>query len=167
MATYATGARIMALRGDLDGAAKRLDEGAHAARILALPRLAARITNEQARVGLPITTAGHPEPTIRGSDGIATPTTELNEATTIRLLLREGTPAQIASACDRATKLRKSIDPTRRPRAGLEAQLLVASCQAASGQIEAGKSTLVPALATYVDLALLRPLRDADEWTNH
>ncbi|MGW5106069.1 protein kinase domain-containing protein [Nocardia sp. NPDC004123] len=143
MATYATGARIMALRGDLDGAAKRL-EGAHAARILALPRLAARITNEQVRLGLPITTRGHTETTIRGTDGIATLTAELNEATAIRLLLREGTPAQIASACDRATKLCKSIAPTRRPRAGLEAQLLVASCQAASGQIEGERTHSYP-----------------------
>jgi ATP/maltotriose-dependent transcriptional regulator MalT len=164
MATYATGARIKALRGDLDGAAKRLDEGAQAARTLALPRLAARMTNEQVRLGLTTTTADRTETAADGANGIATLTAELGEDSAIRSLLRDGTPTQIAAACTRAAKLRNSMDAIRRPRAALHAQLLLASALAAAGRTDEGKDALVPVLAKCADTGLIRPLRDGGPW---
>ncbi|WP_245402214.1 serine/threonine-protein kinase [Nocardia albiluteola] len=157
MAVYATGARIKAVHGDLDAAMKLLDESARIARTLALPRLAARIANEQIRLGLPITIAETPA---EGDDGIATLTAELNEDSEIRLLLNDGTRAQLATACTRAAALRASIDAVQRPRAALHAQLLLAACRAAAGRTDEAKDTLIPALATCAEIGLIRPLRD-------
>ncbi|WP_433192738.1 protein kinase domain-containing protein [Nocardia sp. CA-107356] len=163
MATYATGARIKALRGDLDGAAKRLADGARTAKTLSVPRLAARITNEQVRLGL--TTAPMAARAATTSDSaIAIVTAELDENSAIRTLLHAGSPTQIAAACARAQALRDSIDPTRRPRAALDAQLLLASCLAATEQTDRARDTLVPLLATCADTGLIRPLRDEGPW---
>ncbi|MEU4344475.1 protein kinase [Nocardia sp. NPDC023852] len=174
MATYATGARIKALRGDLDAAARRLDKGARTARTLAVPRLAARITNERVRLGLTTTTTSAVEAPDQagagrramatGDNGIAILTGELIEDSAIRVLLRDQIPAQIAAACARATRLRNSIDAARRPRAALHAQLLLASCLAAAGQTDDAKNTLVPVVATCADTGLIRPLRDEGPW---
>ncbi|MVU80820.1 protein kinase [Nocardia sp. ET3-3] len=157
MAAYGTGARIKALHGDLDAARQRLDEGARAARTLALPRLSARVTNEQVRLGLRTTVA---EAETDGDNGIAKLTAELNEDSAIRLLRNGGSPDQLVAACERAAKLRASIDGVQRPRAALYAQLLLAACLAAAGRIDEGKDALVPALATCADVGLIRPLRD-------
>ena len=157
MAAYATAARIKALRGDLDTATERLREGADTGRTLALPRLSARITNEQIRLGL-LTAMTATEAT--GNKGNATLTTELNEDSAIRLLLKDGTPNAIAAACKRAAALRASIDVVRRPHAALNAQLLLASCLAAASRTDEAKDALVPVLATCADIGLIRPLRD-------
>ncbi|MGO4617782.1 protein kinase [Nocardia sp. 2YAB30] len=174
MATYATGARIKALRGDLDAAAQRLDKGARTAKALAVPRLAARITNERIRLGLTTTTtsaievpdrAGAARPAMATAEnGIAILTAELMEDSAIRVLLRDRIPAQVATACERSTRLRDSIDAARRPRAALHAQLLLASCLAAAGQTDDAKYALVPAVATCADTGLIRPLRDEGPW---
>jgi serine/threonine-protein kinase PknK len=47
LATYAIGARIKAVQGDLESAVGRLRDGARTAQNLALPRLGARIRNEE------------------------------------------------------------------------------------------------------------------------
>ncbi|WP_327113194.1 protein kinase [Nocardia sp. NBC_01730] len=163
MATFATAARIKALRGDLDAAEQRLDEGARTAKTLALPRLAARITNEQVRLGLTTATSAGEIPA-RSENGIEILTAELNEDSAIRTLLRDRTPTQIATACARATRLRNSIDAARRPRAALHAQLLLASCLAAAEQTDEAKNALVPVVAICADTDLIRPLRDEGPW---
>ena len=57
IARYVTGARVKALRGDRDGAIRRLNEAARIAWALSLPRLHAVVENERIRLGLPV----HPE----------------------------------------------------------------------------------------------------------
>lgn len=52
LAAYGTGARIKALRGDVESAEQLLREGAEIATTLSLGRLAARIENERVRAGL-------------------------------------------------------------------------------------------------------------------
>jgi serine/threonine-protein kinase PknK len=52
LVTYGTGARIKAIRGDLEATSRRLDEGVEIAATLSLPRLTARIENERTRWGL-------------------------------------------------------------------------------------------------------------------
>ncbi|WP_327119749.1 protein kinase [Nocardia sp. NBC_01730] len=161
MASYATGARMEALRGNRDAAARRLDEGAEAARALKLPRLATRIANEQVRLGL--TSTFVTEPAV-GDGGVATLAAELREDSAIRMLMRSGMPRRVTAASARASKLHDSIDATRRPRAASQAQLLLASCLAASGKVDQAKDALVPVLAKYADIGLIRPLRDEGPW---
>ncbi|MFR9751872.1 protein kinase domain-containing protein [Nocardia sp. 004] len=157
MASYATAARLEALRGDLEAATRRLEEGAETARALKLPRLAARIANEQIRLGL---TPTYLTESPVGESGVAIMTAELRADSTIRLLLRSDTATQIATAITRAEQLRDSIDAARRPRSAAQAQVLLASCLAAAEQTDAAKDTLVPVLATYADVGLIRPLLD-------
>ncbi|MGQ4597550.1 protein kinase domain-containing protein [Nocardia sp. R6R-6] len=161
MAVYATGARIKALRGDLAAAARRLDEGAAAARAVHLPRLATRIANEQVRLGL---TATHVTEPPDGDDGVARMAADLREDSAIRMLLRSGAAKRAAAAVARAEQLRDAIDPTRRRRAAAQAQLLLASCLAATGKTGAAKDTLVPVVAEYGEVGLIRPLLDEGEW---
>ncbi|WP_454196165.1 protein kinase domain-containing protein [Nocardia sp. Marseille-Q1738] len=161
MAAYATGARIKALRGDLAAAARRLDEGAEAARALKLPRLATRIANEQVRLGL---TASYVTEPPSGVDGIATITAEMREESAIRMLLRSGAAKRAAAAVARAQQLRDAIDTARRPRAAAQAQLLLASCLAAAGKTDAAKGALVPVVAKHADVGLIRPLLDEGTW---
>ncbi|MFE3060479.1 protein kinase [Nocardia sp. NPDC059239] len=157
MAAFATGARIKALHGDLEAAARRLDEGARTARELSLPRLSARITTERIRLGF---AAPGIDENINGDNGIAKLTAELNEDSAIRLLLRDHMPDRVDIACVRAEQLRSSVDAEQRPRAALYARLLLTSCLATAGRIDEAKDALVPALATCADLGLIRPLRD-------
>ncbi|MGO4647563.1 protein kinase [Nocardia sp. 2YAB30] len=161
MASYATGARIEALRGNRDAAARRLDEGAEAAQALKLPRLATRIANEQVRLGFTSTFVTEPAP---GEGGIAILAAELREDSAIRMLMRSGMLRRITAASARASTLRDSIDAARRPRAASQAQLLLASCLAASGKLDAAEDALVPVLAKYADVGLIRPLRDEGPW---
>ncbi|MEU7767650.1 protein kinase [Nocardia sp. NPDC049190] len=161
MATYAIGARTKALRGDLAAAARRLEEGAEAARALKLPRLATRIANEQVRLGLTATYVTEPP---AGENGIATMAAELREDSAIRMLLRSGNPRRVTAACTRATQLRDSIAAARRPRAAAQAQLLLACCLAAARNIDAAKDALVPVLAEYAGIGLIRPVRDESPW---
>ncbi|MGQ4614774.1 protein kinase domain-containing protein [Nocardia sp. R7R-8] len=161
MANYATGARIKALRGDLAAAARRLEEGAEVARALELPRLAARVTNEQVRLGLQATYVTEPP---AGEGGIATMAAEMREDSAIRMLLRSGAAKRAAAAAARAGQLRDSIDADRRPRAAAQAALLLASCLAASGKTAAAKDELAPVVVRYADAGLIRPLLDEGPW---
>ena len=65
IARYVTGARIKAVRGDRDAAAARLDDAAHVAATIDLPRLRAHVDNERMRLDLPVAPpgrAGEPAP---------------------------------------------------------------------------------------------------------
>ncbi|MEU4344445.1 protein kinase [Nocardia sp. NPDC023852] len=161
MASYATGARIEALRGHRDAAARRLDEGAEAAQALKLPRLATRIANEQVRLRFTSTYVTEPA---AGEGGVAILAAELREDSAIRMLMRSGMPRRITAAAARASTLHDSIDAARRPRAAAQAQLLLASCLAASGNFDAAEDSLVPVLAKYADVGLIRPFHDEGPW---
>lgn len=163
MATFATGARVHALRGDLDSAEQWLAEGAKTAKALSVPRLAARITNEQVRLGL-MAAPTAARPATDSDSGVAIMTAELDEDSAIRTLLRAATPTAVADACARAEALLRSIDPDRRPRAAFYAQLLLVSCLAATGRTDEARDTLVPMLSICVDTGLIRPLRDEGPW---
>ncbi|BAH50914.1 serine/threonine-protein kinase [Rhodococcus opacus] len=165
LASYGTGARIKALRGDMSAAVQRLDEGAATARTLSLPRLAARIDNERIRCGL--------DPGIdfrarfqqrseseQQPDGIRTRTTETDEDSHIRLLLSAGS---YDSACARMEAVVRTLETARRPRALLEASVLYARCLAAAGRTTVAKQVLIPVAATCAQCGLPRLLADGGE----
>ncbi|BBZ68908.1 hypothetical protein MPRS_00010 [Mycobacterium paraseoulense] len=130
---YVVGAK--AAQGDREAAAGRLDAGMAVAEKLRLPRLAAAITHERVRQGLPIDPAeaarlraggGIP----RAGDGIATLTAELDAASGIRLLARSHAGDDRDEACRRA--LLAGIDPPARPLAALQARLLLVEIRTAA-----------------------------------
>ncbi|WP_153341194.1 AAA family ATPase [Nocardia aurantia] len=166
VAAYGTAARLAALRGDRDRAIHLLDAGDRSARDGSLPRLAARITNERVRLGLPI--ADHvraallhrpPDPAqpVRVRSAIA----ETDRDSTIRLLLADRSLSAAAVACEHARKLVRDIDAHPRPRDLAAARLLHACCLRALGDDPAARTAAAPALAAYRRHGLLRLARDA------
>ncbi|WAM19216.1 serine/threonine-protein kinase [Rhodococcus sp. JS3073] len=172
LATYAIGARIKALRGDLESAVRRLHDGARTAEVLALPRLAARIRNEEIRWGLSATSETDANPRtsqdVRGADaelrrqrdGILTVTAELREDSAIRILVATDEPNRLDQACARAAALVNYLEGQGRPRALLQAHLLLTGCLAAAKRIVQAKRTLAPIAAQCADLGLVRLLSD-------
>ncbi|SEB46110.1 serine/threonine-protein kinase [Rhodococcus jostii] len=172
LATYAIGARIKALRGDLESAHQRLHDGARTAEVLALPRLAARVRNEEIRWGLSATseTATNPRSSqdasggdaelLRQRDGIVAVTAELREDSAIRILAATGEPNRIDQACTRAAALVNDLKVQGRPRALMQANLLLTECLAAAKRIDQAKRTLAPVAAQCADLGLVRLLCD-------
>ncbi|WP_297618758.1 hypothetical protein [Nocardia sp.] len=157
LATYATGARIKAVRGDLAAAVARLTEGARVAGTLALPRLAARIVTERVRLGLEqVTAADRQRAPIPENNGIITAIRESEEESAIRTLLR-GHP-DLAAA--RSAALLRSIDPGRRPRAALYATLLNANCLATQGHTDDAADELAPVPARCAHIGIVRPVLD-------
>ncbi|BBY00194.1 serine/threonine-protein kinase [Mycobacterium seoulense] len=139
VARYVVGAKTKAAQGDREAAAGRLDAGMAVAEKLRLPRLAAAITHERVRQGLPIDPAeaarlraggGIP----RAGDGIATLTAELDAASGIRLLARSHAGDDRDEACRRAAALLAGIDPAARPLAALQARLLLVETVGAAGR---------------------------------
>ncbi|MEV6218081.1 protein kinase [Nocardia sp. NPDC051833] len=162
LATYATGARVRALRGDRDGALALLDEGlAHAER-LRLPRLTARLRNEQVRLGVPIDPAVAAEltrpRTIRREDGIATAIDEFDEDSAIRLLRADG---RHQLAVERAEALVAGIDAERRPLAALRAGLLLAGALDQAGRAAEADRVRAPLVRRCDRLGLTRLPTDA------
>ncbi|MFD9664904.1 protein kinase [Rhodococcus sp. NPDC059968] len=167
LATYGTGSRVKASLRHYAEAENRLDEGARIAESLRLPRLAARMVNERIRAGLPVgdeirsrltgLNAYRPQ-----ADGIATITSELDEDSSIRLLLREGSLEGIERASARAKELVVSIENQARPRALIRAQLLLAVCLSAAERSAAARSVLAPVAAKCTELGLTQILLDED-----
>ncbi|RZL80393.1 MAG: protein kinase [Rhodococcus sp. (in: high G+C Gram-positive bacteria)] len=164
LASYGTGARIKALRGDMTAAAQRLDEGADTARKLSLPRLAARIDNERIRCGWEPgtefqtrTNQSIPE---HQPTGVSTRISEIDEDSQIRLLL---IAHSYDDACSRVKAVVRTLDTARRPRALLEARMLYARCLATAGRITDAKQVLVPTAATCAEYGLPRLLADGGE----
>ena len=134
IARYVTGARVKALRGDRDGAIRRLNEAARIAWALSLPRLHAVVENERIRLGLPV----HPEfgalPVTsyaarrRPVDVIDLMTVQHEEATAIRTLLLEKDPAQTDLARRWAQEWVDHLTAQYRPQALLQARLLFVAC---------------------------------------
>ncbi|EKT78397.1 serine/threonine-protein kinase [Rhodococcus opacus M213] len=176
LATYGTGSRIKALRGDLGAACRLLDEGAEIADMLTLPRLAARIRNERIRLALaiPAVLDEHPRwaqtvprdsagPASRTS-GIDLITWELHEDSDIRLLLHAASPTDresSAAACRRSQALVERISRQARSKALLRARLLHTTCLFAAGRTSEAKECVVPALALCADRGLPRVVLDA------
>jgi serine/threonine-protein kinase PknK len=157
VARYVTGARIKALRGDRDAAAKRLDDGAHVAATLGLPRLRAYVEDERMRLDLPV--AERPG----GEDGDALPdgglgeiTAQLRDETKILGLLAD----QPALACERAHAWVDRLEHQRRPRALLQANRLLVASLIAAGRTDEAKQTLANIAAQCAELGMVRYLLD-------
>ncbi|WP_433191873.1 protein kinase domain-containing protein [Nocardia sp. CA-107356] len=166
LANYGTGARLAALRGDLPGADQRLTEGQRLAKDLALPRLSARIVNEQVRLGLPISAAERDAldrlpPYRRQTNQLLSNVAELAQDSAIRLLLARRTPATARSATDRAAQLLHEIDQQPRPWAALHARLLYGCCLVASEHTAQAIEQATPALAQCARLGLVRVVVDS------
>ncbi|MGV9864885.1 protein kinase domain-containing protein [Rhodococcus koreensis] len=163
LATYGAGARIKLARGDRDCARRRLEEGTRIAATLRLPRLAARMINEKVRAGFPLDPQHEAElrtasPHEVDPDGIREQTAQLDEDSTIRLLLSDNTPESMQGALDRARRLGLVVDSQRRPRALLQARLLIVECLAVNEQIAEATRLLAPVAAQCTELGLSRIL---------
>ncbi|MFI5537985.1 protein kinase [Nocardia sp. NPDC051900] len=166
LAAYGTGARLAGLRGDLDTAKQRLDEGTELAERVPIPRLTARIVNERIRLGLRLSHAERRAlerlaPYTLQPDATAAATAELAHDSAIRLLLAERTSAATEQATDRAEQLIGQISRQHRPRALLRAELLRGCCLSAAGQTFRAAQLLTPALQRCAEQKLVRVVVDA------
>lgn len=168
LATFGTGARIKALRGDRDSARRRLYDGWRLATALSLPRLAARIMNECVRTGIAVP-AGDPSAgvvTSSGSDdaanGIELVTAELLEESVIRELLARRSISAAAEACELARARADRLAGQQRPRALLQANLLLVGCLVAAGETERAARSLLPWARLCAQRSLIGLLRYGD-----
>ncbi|WP_405181964.1 protein kinase [Nocardia sp. NBC_01377] len=161
-ASYGTGARIKALRRDLDTARRYLDEGRRIADEQSLPRLRARVDNDGLLAGL-ADTEPVPDPMPPSdTDGIALITAEFREDSAIRRLLARHSVTASALACERARRLVDRIARMTRPRALLRARLLLIACLAAAGERDEAERILRPLVRQCAELGLVGILRFAD-----
>ncbi|MGW6425130.1 protein kinase domain-containing protein [Nocardia sp. NPDC055053] len=165
LATYGTGARLAAVRGDPDTVHERLGEGAKIAANLSLPRLDARILNERIRSGLPIDAADrralkqlNPY-TIQPNAPMAV-ASELAHDSAIRLLLAESTRPAAELAYRRSERLVSELARQNRPRALLNAELLRGCCLSATGRTSEAAELLAPVVSRCADQQLVRPVVD-------
>lgn len=163
VATFVIGARVKAVRGDLYTAAARLDEGARLAAEHELTRLDAHIRAERVHLGLP---GGERRDEDLGNGarvktGAAGLTWEARETAEIRALLAEQRLADDDRAVRRARLLYARALDQNRPRAELDAALLLAECLTASGWVGEATGLLLPVLDTCAELGWTRPLLDA------
>ncbi|PXX63215.1 serine/threonine-protein kinase PknK [Nocardia tenerifensis] len=169
ISTFVVGARVKAVRGDLFTAATRLDEGARIAEDNRLTRLAAHIRAERLRLGLPLDESAEeytgaesaPLRTGHRMSGAAVLAAEAEEIAAIRELLAKGRLGADDRAVRRARALHGRMLDKGRPRAQLDAALLLAECLAASGWVGEATGLLLPAAATCAELGWTRPLLDA------
>ncbi|MBF6333296.1 serine/threonine-protein kinase [Nocardia transvalensis] len=176
--TFVVGARVKAVRGDLETAGARLDEGARIASDRKLTRLAAHIRAERLRLGLPgdaFAAASDPVPrTVRHATGTTVLAAEAEEIAAVRSLLARhyrGFDALAGdefaplgtddSAVKRARALHGRMLEQHRPRAELDAALLLAECLSAAGWTGEAIATLTPAVVRCAELGWTRPLLDA------
>jgi len=82
------------------------------------------------------------------------------EDSQIRLLLIDGTPSTLASACQRARARIELVDQRKRPRAHLFAAIQLALCLDAAGDTDEARRVLAPALKTCAALGLSQLLTD-------
>ncbi|ORV61493.1 hypothetical protein AWC03_09895 [Mycobacterium europaeum] len=166
VARYVVGAKIKAVQDDREAAVDRLDAGMAVADRLRLPRLAAAITHERIRLGLPIDPAeadrlraGGDIP--HGADGIAILTAELDAASGIRLLARSHASEDRDEACRRAGALLAGIDPATRPLAALQARLLLVETLTAARRAADAHDDIAAVRALCTEHGLPRLLIDA------
>ncbi|GAB4927940.1 serine/threonine-protein kinase PknK [Mycobacterium kiyosense] len=166
-AAFGTGARLKFAGGDTVAADRRLAEGLDIARQLRLPRLEARLVNEQVRLAA-LSSGAVDESLARrvlgegpqDLDGIGNTTAEFKEDAQIRLLLVQGQSSTIDAACNRAGARRDRLDQRKRPRAHLQATLQYALCLAVAGNSGEAQRVLAPALRICAALGLSRLLID-------
>ncbi|MET9029558.1 protein kinase [Nocardia sp. NPDC004168] len=170
ISTFVVGARVKAVGGDLFTAATRLDEGARIAADNRLPRLAAHIRAERLRLGMALESADRrytdlsestPLQAAHRLTGAALLTAEAEELAAIRALLAERRLGSDDRAVRRARALSDHTRQKHRPRAQLDAALLLAECLATAGWVGEATNLLLPAVATCADLGWTRPLLDA------
>jgi serine/threonine-protein kinase PknK len=158
IARYVIGARIKAMRGDRDAAARILDDAARAADTLGLPRLRAHVENERMRLELPVVVL--PARVMHGEaqlgDGPREITAQLSDETEIRGLLA----ADPVLACRRAQAWVHRLQHQGRPRALLQANRLLVACLSAAGRTDDAKQTLASLAAQCAELGLVRYLLD-------
>jgi serine/threonine-protein kinase PknK len=160
IATYATGGRLKALRRDFKTATSWFDIGLNAAERFRLPRLAARIRDEQIRLGMPAPLPTDGETVFSELAGTALETAESYEISLIRHDLQGGGQVGRLRAVDRARSLAGSISERHRPRAQLVAGLLLVSALEAGGLQEEARATLLPLLQTGSACGLRRVFVD-------
>ncbi|MFB7877384.1 protein kinase [Nocardia sp. NPDC056064] len=167
VATFVIGARVKAALGDQYTAAARLDEGARLAASNGLARLDAQVRAERSRLGLPVGedvdrfTAPPSGNGSRRKSGAAVLIAEAGEIAQIRELLAQ----QRLRADDRAARHARALYSRMldqgRPRAELDATLLLAETLAAAGWIGEATGLVLPVLNTCAELGWTRPLLDA------
>ncbi|MFD6390969.1 protein kinase, partial [Nocardia sp. NPDC060259] len=167
VATFVIGARVKAALGDQYTAAARLDEGTRVAAENGLARLDAQVRAERSRLGLPTGDSADRFATElsangkRRKSGAAVLIAEARELAEIRALLAE----QRLRADDRAARharvLYARLLDQSRPRAELDAILLLAECLATAGWVGEATGLVLPVLRTCADLGWTRPLLDA------
>ncbi|TYQ14326.1 UNVERIFIED_ORG: serine/threonine-protein kinase/serine/threonine-protein kinase PknK [Gordonia westfalica J30] len=127
--------------------------------------MAAHITAERLRSGIgasALTVESFPAAMPHDlSDGIVQVTAEKTEEAAIRALLAVGDDDAHHEACRRARALTASIDEQARPRAALNAQLLLTECVAANGANAEAEELLLPILDRCARLGLVQPVLDA------
>jgi ATP/maltotriose-dependent transcriptional regulator MalT len=167
LAAFGTGARLKFARGDTAAAHRRVDDGLKIARRLQLPRLEARLLDECVRIaalsGEPIDESVARRITSADSlqlDGIGDVAAELMEDAQIRLLLINGTPSALETACRRAGARLEHVDQAKRPRARLHAMLQFALCLGEAGNSDYAHRVLSSALKTCAALELSQVLLD-------
>ncbi|MBJ8346999.1 serine/threonine-protein kinase [Antrihabitans sp. YC2-6] len=159
---YATAARIMGLRGDRAGAARRLDEGAAAAAELSLPRLAAHINAERMRwsLGARLPILGMPKTSANVFEAAVA---DIEEAAAIRAAL-DGSGANLAHGyVVRARDLAARAGDRDCALSLIQMQLLLAGCLYAAGEVDEGKDIFVGATARCAELGLDRVVLDAGD----
>ncbi|MGQ4618874.1 protein kinase domain-containing protein [Nocardia sp. R7R-8] len=168
LATYGTGVRVAAVRGDLETTYELLAEGAKIATNRSLQRLSARMLNERVRLGLPLTDAERLAleqlpPYVPHADAPSGVASELHQESAIRLLLAEGTAAAADRACRRSEDLVRGIATQDRPHALLNAELLHGCCLSATGRMAQAVRLLEPALIRCAEHGLVRVVVDSGE----
>jgi hypothetical protein len=160
IATYAAGGRLKALKREFDAAAMRFDVGLKAAVRFRLPRLAARIRDEQVRLAMRTQIVTDGMTAFDELTGTASETAESDEASLIRHELRCGEEPRLLRAVERARLLVASVAKHHRPRARLHAGLLLVSALEAAGLRDEACANLLPLLKTGSDCGLSRVFVD-------
>src|ERR1700752_5429177 len=93
-------------------------------------------------------------------DGICDVAAEYREDSQIRLLLIDGTPSGLATACARARARLEHVDKGKRPRAHLHATVQLALCVAAADDTDQAQHVLAPAVRACAALGLSQLLVD-------
>ncbi|HSN37742.1 MAG TPA: LuxR C-terminal-related transcriptional regulator [Arthrobacter sp.] len=180
VSTYATLARIKALRGDTPRAREILDEGDLVADSLGLDRLRLVMNQERVQLGIsPRTPREEPRGDFPGTaavqqaadaigprlEGLAETKHQIGLATQLRSALagagHEGpaSPGHLA-VVEGARRLLSRATAYLGPRAELNARILLVAALEQSGNREEAETTLLPALDTCSRLGLVRPVLD-------
>jgi serine/threonine-protein kinase PknK len=161
IAIYVIGSRVKVLAGDISAAAELLNEGKTIARSMDLPRLAAHIKSEEMRQGpSPVANAGRTAKVYQGG-GIEAIAAQVMEASAIRQMLRIQESPTIDAACGRARQLVQEIARDNRPRALLQAKILLAVCLIETGRQAEAEEILIPVVQRCAELGLVRLVADA------